>query len=137
MTSETQRKSKPGTALGVCALLLTLTTLGFWILLVRRVAIPENRVIFLVLFAAAAALGVAAFVRRTRWFGGVAAVLAILMSVFFSFTVAISRQEVAPNSIEVGETIPQFTALLDSGETFDSASLDGKLVLLKFFRAHW
>lgn len=135
--NDTQNRSKTGTALGVSALLLTLATLGLWVVLIRRVAIPENRGMFLLLFAAAAALGVAAFVRRTRWYGGVAAVLAVVMSVFFSFTVAISRQEVAPNSIKVGETIPQFTALLDSGETFDSASLRGQLVLLKFFRAHW
>ena len=129
--------NKPGTLLGLAALALTLATLGAWVVLLRRVAIPENRFVFLGLFALAAGLGVAAFARRTRWFGGVAAVLAIVMSAFFAFTVSISAQEVAPNSIRVGETIPQFTALLEDGSTFDSSSLQGQLVLLKFFRAHW
>ena len=130
-------QNKPGTLLGLAALALTIATLGGWVVLLRRVAIPENRIVFLGLFVLAAGLGVAAFVRRTRWFGGVAAVLAIVMSAFFAFTVSISGQEVAPNSIRVGETIPQFTALLEDGATFDSSSLQGQLVLLKFFRAHW
>ena len=39
-------------------------------------------------------------------------------------------------AIQVGDTIPRFTAPDGRGETFDSASLNGHLVLIKFFRAH-
>ncbi|MEM6705199.1 MAG: hypothetical protein AAF690_20935 [Acidobacteriota bacterium] len=136
-TATDARKPKPGTALGLLALGIAAATLSVWVLLIRRVAIPENRGIFLFLCGLTAALAVGAFVRRTRWYGGIAAVLALAGSALFSFTVAISGQEVAPNSIRVGETIPQFTALLEDGDTFDSTSLRGQLVLLKFFRAHW
>ena len=59
------------------------------------------------------------------------------MGAFLPFTIAISSQEVAAGVIEVGDTIPRFTALDDSGEVFDSRNLRGHLVLIKFFRAHW
>ena len=101
------------------------------------VDIPENRTAFVVVWLSAAALGVGALVARTRWFGGVAAVLAILIGSFLPFTVAISRQEVSPTGIQVGQTIPHFTALDDEGQRFDSASLQGRVVLMKFFRGHW
>jgi len=126
-----------GTALGLSSLLLAAATVVFWFRAARLVAIPENRALFVALWVLAIVLGVAAFVMRTRWFGGVAALLGIALGLFLPFTIAISRQEVAPNGIKAGETIPQFTALTDEGESFDSASLSGQLVLLKFFRAHW
>jgi cytochrome oxidase Cu insertion factor (SCO1/SenC/PrrC family) len=85
----------------------------------------------------AVVLGFAAFVRGTRWFGGLAAVVAILIGIFLPFTMSISRQEVAAGAIQVGDTIPHFKAVDEFGERFDSASLHGHLVLIKFFRAHW
>ncbi len=128
---------KLGTALGLCAPLLAAGATMLWFRQVRLVAIPENRSLFVAAWILAIALGLAAFVQRTRWFGGIAAVLGIGIGALLLFTVAISRQEVAPNSIRVGETMPQFTALDERGERFDSASLAGELVLLKFFRGHW
>ncbi len=128
---------KAGTTLGLVAFALAAGTVAIWFRQAREVAIPENRVVFLAFWGLAVVLGVAAFVKRTRWFGGVAAVLGIVLGALLPFTVAISRQEVAPNGIKVGETMPHFTALDDQGQSFDSATLAGQLVLLKFFRAHW
>jgi hypothetical protein len=128
---------KVGTTLGFLALAVAAVTVVLWFRQINQVDIPENRTAFIVFWLTAAALGVGAFVARTRWFGGVAAVLAILIGSFFPFTVAISRQEVAPNGIQVGQTIPLYTALDDTGQRFDSASLQGKVVLMKFFRGHW
>ena len=54
-----------------------------------------------------------------------------------AFTVAISRQEVSTAGIQVGETVPLFTAIDRHGERFDSATLGGKPTLMKFFRGHW
>ena len=59
------------------------------------------------------------------------------MGSFFPFSVAISRQEVATNGIQVGETIPHFSAIDDNSQRFDSESLQGQVVLMKFFRGHW
>ncbi len=128
---------KVGTTLGFLALAVAAVTVVLWFRQIAQVDIPENRTAFIVFWLTAAALGVGAFVARTRWFGGVAAVLAILIGSFFPFSVAISRQDVAPNGIQVGETIPHFVALDDKSQRFDSASLRGQVVLMKFFRGHW
>ncbi len=39
--------------------------------------------------------------------------------------------------IAVGEPLRPFTALTPEGTTFDAQSLQGRRVLLKFFRGHW
>jgi len=63
--------------------------------------------------------------------------LAIVMGLFLPFTVSISEQVLPSEAIQVGETIPSFSAPDDSGQVFDSARLRGNPVLIKFFRAHW
>ena len=90
-------------------------------------------------FLSAAALGIAAFIKGTTWVGGVPAGIAIFIGMLLPLTIAISPQEVwlTASVIKVGDTIPRFTAPDDKGEIFDSNSLHGHLVLIKFFRAHW
>ena len=62
----------------------------------------------------------------------------ILIGLFLPLTIAVSPQTLdTAGVIRVGDTIPHFTALDGNGETFDSTSLHGHLVLIKFFRAHW
>ena len=102
----------------------------------RAVDIPENRTLFVGVWLAAAALGIAALV-KAGWIGRIAAVPAIFVGLFLPFTVSIREQILPPNAIRVGETIPAFSAPDDRGEIFDSARLRGKPVLIKFFRAHW
>jgi len=126
-----------GTILGFAALGLAVITLALWFRQIDQVSLPENRTLFVVSYLTALAMGVGAFVARTRWFGAIPALLAIIIGGFFPFSVAISRQEVATTGIQIGQTIPHFTALNRHGESFDSASLDGKPVLMKFFRGHW
>ncbi len=128
---------KVGTTLGVLALVVAAATVALWFRQIGHVDIPEDRTAYVVSFLSAAALGIGAFVAGTRWFGGVAAVLAIIIGSFFPFTVAISRQEVAANGIRVGDSIPVFSALDENGEVFESETLAGKPVLIKFFRGHW
>ena len=128
---------KVGTSLGLLAFAVAAVTVMAWFRQINQVEIPENRTAFVVFFLTAAALGVGAFVARTRWFGGVAAVLAIVIGSFVPFTVAISRQEVAADAIRVGDSIPVFSALDENGEVFESTTLAGKPTLIKFFRGHW
>jgi xanthine/uracil/vitamin C permease (AzgA family) len=128
---------KTGTKLGLLALVVAVGCTMTWFHQVDRVDLPENRTAFVTVWLTAVALGVAAFVKGPGWIGGIAAVPAIVIGLFLPFTVSISRQEVAPGSIQVGDTIPHFTAPDDRGEIFDSASLRGHPVLIKFFRAHW
>ena len=128
---------KVGTTLGLLALVVAAATVALWFRQIGQVDIPEDRTTYVIFFLSAAALGVGAFVAGVRWFGGVAAVLAIIIGSFFPFTVAISRQEVAANAIRVGDSIPVFSALDENGEIFESKTLAGKPALIKFFRGHW
>jgi hypothetical protein len=130
-------KQKPGTKLGLAALGIAVAFFVGWFAVNRQVGIPEDRTFFVIGFVLAVALGVAAFVRGTKWYGGMAAVIAILIGIFLPFTMAISRQDVAAGAIQVGDKIPHFEAVDEFGERFDSARLHGHLVLIKFFRAHW
>ena len=130
-------KAKPGTKLGFIALGLAVAFAFGWFRVNQVVGIPEDRTLFVVGWVAAVLFGIAAFVRGTRWFGGIAAVVAIVIGVFLPFTVSISKQDVGAGAIQVGDVLPQFEAIDEFGETFNSESLQGQLVLIKFFRAHW
>ena len=131
------RNQKVGTTLGFLALVVAAVTVALWFRQINQVDVPEDKAAYVIFFLSAAALGIGAFVAGTRWFGGVAAALAIIIGSFFPFTVAISRQEVAANAIRVGGVIPVFSALDENGELFESKTLAGKTVLIKFFRGHW
>ena len=128
---------KTGTKLGILAFALAVASGAVWIYHIRQVAIPEDRTVFFVVFLSAAALGTAAFFKGTSWLGGVPASIAIFIGLLVPFTIVVSPQHVTASVIKVGDTIPHFTAPDDNGEIFDSKSLHGHLVLIKFFRAHW
>jgi len=135
--TEKSRSKKLGTILGLVAFAIAVATVALWSRQIDQVAIPENRAFFVAVFLAAAALGITAFVAGTRWFGGLAAVVAIFLCSLLLLTVAISRQEVAAEAIQVGDVIPHFTSVDEHGQPFDSSSLQGHILLIKFFRAHW
>lgn len=129
--------SKPGTKLGFAALVLGLGTALAWFRTNNTVGIPDDRTLFVVGFLLAVALGAGAFVRGTKWYGGIAALVGILVGILLPMTIYISPQQLGPNAILVGDTLPKFTAVDEFGKAFDSESLQGHLVLIKFFRAHW
>ncbi len=130
-------RERRGTKLGLAALATAIVFAVAWFAVNRQVGIPDDRTFFVVGFLVAAALGIASFVRGTRWYGGLAAVFAILIGISLPFTMSISRQDVAASAIQVGDTIPRFAAVDAFSNSFDSESLHGHLVLIKFFRAHW
>lgn len=129
---------KAGTKLGILALALAVATVALWFYLTRQVNLPDDRTFFVIAFLSAAALGVAAYVKGTSIPGGLPPALAILIGLFLPFTILVSPQTLDTTKvIRVGDTIPHFTATDGRGETFDSTSLQGQLVLIKFFRGHW
>jgi uncharacterized oligopeptide transporter (OPT) family protein len=132
-----ERWMKTGTKLAFLAFGLALACTALWMYQVRQVDIPEDRTAFVLMFLVAAGLGVAALVKGAGWIGGLPAGLAIFLGLFLPFTIAVSPQEAAARAIQVGDTMPHFTATEASGEAFDSESLNGHLLLIKFFRAHW
>ena len=113
-------------------------TARYWFYLAAEVSLPTDRTGFVIVFLAAAAMGIYALIKRTSWLGAIPAVFAIVVGAFLPFTVSISTQIVERDSvIEVGDAMPQFTSIDGKGQAFDSSSLKGHLVLIKFFRAHW
>ena len=130
-------RKKIGTALGFVSAAIALATVYLWFRQVNVVSIPTDRTLFVASFITAAAMGLSSFIVGTRWFGAIPAILALIIGSFLPFTVAISEQIVADNPIAVGDTIPRFIAIDDTGNRFASGSLSGHITLIKFFRAHW
>ncbi len=129
---------KTGTKIGIAAMLLAVATAWYWFYLTRQVSLPDDRTLFVVVFLSAAGLGVLAYFKGTSILGGFPPAVAIVIGLFLPFTMLISPQTVdSGRAISVGDTIPSFTALDASGELFDSRSLNGHLLLIKFFRANW
>ncbi|MGB1140079.1 MAG: hypothetical protein ACPG1A_04215 [Halioglobus sp.] len=129
---------KTGTKIGLVALGLAVGTAMLWFYLTRQVALPDDRTGFVVAFVGAAALGVFAYFKGVSIPGALPPAGAIFIGVLLPFTIYVSPQVLdTAKSINVGDTIPQFTSVDGKGETFDSSALNGHLVLIKFFRAHW
>ena len=124
-------------SLGLTSLFIFAFSVYLWIRAIKRVEIPENRIPFIAAWAVAAGMGVMALVGNPGWLGGIAAAIATFGSMFLTFTIAISDQKVGGDAIRVGSPIPEFTALDEHGDTFNSQSLAGHPVLIKFFRGHW
>ncbi len=125
-----------GTAMALVALAMVAGGLIWWFGRVGRVRIPKNRAPFVLWMLAGGALGGVALTEGGGWQTTAPAVVAIAGALFVLATVSISRQKV-DGAVGVGDTIPAFQALDENGEVFDSASLAGQPVLLKFFRGHW
>lgn len=108
-----------------------------WFRRVQRVAIPDNRLVFLVVWLLALALGISSFFSAgTSWLTGIFAGIAIFGGGAFLTLYALGGQR-ANNPISVGDPMPSFSAVDSNRANFDSASLAGSPVLLKFFRGHW
>ena len=122
---------------GPIALIIFALSFGLWIRALKRVEIPENGSAFIAAWVVAFALGVISLNGEQGWMASIPGLLAIFGSAFVLFTISISRQKVGTDAIQVGATIPAFTATDELGQVFDSRSLAGHPVLIKFFRAHW
>jgi hypothetical protein len=126
-----------GLALGASALALLVATTALWFRHARSVSLRGSRVPYVAAWTVAALLGAGALARGPGGVGGVAAGLALTGGVFLLVLVAISRQQVAEGAVRVGATLPSFTALRDDEEPFTLSGLEGRPILLKFFRGHW
>jgi hypothetical protein len=117
------------------ALALVVPTTLVWAWLAFKVRVPVNRMPFLALWGGGAALGVIALLQSG---GSVSAWVAAGLGgslVFLALTGG--QRATAPDSVKVGDRLPAFTAQDEHGQPFDSRSLAGNPLLLKFFRGHW
>lgn len=112
--------------------IIALTTLT-WFTLAWRVSIPRSTLAFKLGWGAGLLLGIVAVVVEPD---DALAPWTIALGVMFLYLVSTGAQR-AQQGVEVGDVLPAFSATTDSEELFDSASLAGSRVLLKFFRGHW
>jgi hypothetical protein len=119
------------------AFVLVFITGFIWFRQAFAVSLPNNRAIYLLCMTAGVALGVYALTNNPGLLGGAFAVLASLLGTAFLFTWAISAQKGGPGRLIIGSPLIHFSAPDHLGNTFDSTTLDGGPILLKFFRGHW
>ena len=92
--------------LGIPAFLIVIVSLAVWTRALKRVAIPEDRTPFILLWFVGGALGVIALLQGESgvllqlpaWF-------AVVVSTFLLFLVSISKQKVGDGAIRVGDRI--------------------------------
>lgn len=124
--------------LGILAIVVVVASVALWFRRIHAVAIPENRSAFVAAFVLGALLGaVALYLGPPVWPVRVALWGTTAAGVFLAFTVGVSAQKVGADAIRVGAKLPAFTAIDEDGAPFDSQSLAGHPVLIKFFRGHW
>ncbi len=117
-------------------LALGATTAG-WFARIKWVAIPNNRLGFLAGWLSALLLGVASLDSPSAgWVSGVMASIAMLGGGLFLLLYSLAKQGVG-DAIAVGDSMPVFSGLDEHSQSFDSATLGGSPILLKFFRGHW
>ena len=120
--------------LGLIGFVIILAASARWFWRAWQVKIPSTPTIFQMLLATGLVLGVISiYLGQADAF----APWSIGLAAFLLYLTATGAQKVADGGIQVGDTIPAFTAPDDDGNEFDSASLAGSRVLIKFFRGHW
>jgi len=120
--------------LGLIALTLLLASAGRWFWRAYRVNIPKNPILFISTWLACLGMGsVAYYLEPADPYAG----SAIGIGLVLLYLVSTGAQKVGDEMINVRDQLPQFTAIDEHGNTFDSSTLSGKRVLLKFFRGHW
>ena len=120
--------------LGFASLAIVLATIIRWFSRAWQVNVPSTPYLFQALVGAGLVLGIVAlYVGTSTTFAGWAVGLAAV----FLYLTSTGAQKVNDATIDVGDTLPAFTARDDDGKVFDSSSLSGSRVLLKFFRGHW
>lgn len=119
---------------GLAALLIVLAATGSWFWRAYKVDIPKEPLPYAAAWASGAALGL---VSLLFFDGGTAAGLAAALGALFFYFVMTGAQRAGETQVRVGDQLPAFQAVDDTGTVFDSAELAGRPALLKFFRGHW
>ena len=122
--------------MALSALVLIVGTTSLWFRAAWALRLPENRSYYVAAWIAGVGLAIFSLSGSPGWWGA-AAVIALLVGVPMLVTMAISRQRTSGWAIHPGASLPEFSALDDRGARFESSSLAGQGVLLKFFRGHW
>mgnify|MGYP005679297337 CR=1 FL=1 len=120
--------------LGLIGLLIGVAAIGRWFWRAWGVDVPQKAYPFQAALLVGLLLGVSAlYLGHDDPF----APWAIGFAIMFLYFLSTGAQKIGDDSIAVGDSLPAFTAPDDNDDEFDSSSLSGSRVLLKFFRGHW
>ena len=108
-----------------------------WMMMIKRVQVENGRWLHRLLVGAMMLTAALAFAKGVELFGGILAGVALGVSIVFVVLSSLARQSGQTPAISVGQPMLAFSAPDENGDIFDSASLSGKPILLKFFRGHW
>ena len=120
--------------IGLIGLLIVLASTARWFWRAWQVDIPKSPRNFQMLLLTGLLCGA---ISLYLGFNDPAASWAIGVAVVLIFLTATGAQRVDGEMVEVGDKIPSFSGFDDQGKPFDSSSLAGQRILLKFFRGHW
>ena len=107
-----------------------------WFQRLQRVEVPEDRTFFISAWLLGFVIGVLALTQDPGFISGLLATVATLGSAAVLGLIVLAPQR-ADAAIAVGDTIPEFTAYDDQGDSFDSIQLHNKKLLIKFFHGQW
>jgi cytochrome oxidase Cu insertion factor (SCO1/SenC/PrrC family) len=126
-----------GYELAWASLAILVVLVGTWFTMLQRVQVERVRWLLRLLAGAVVAVAVFAFLGKPGIFGGIVAGLSLVIAGAFLILSSMAAQSAQPPALAVGDPMLEFSAADENGEIFDSASLRGRPMLLKFFRGHW
>ena len=111
--------------------------IAVWLRMIAHVELGQKRWVVNALFASSLALGAFALAQSPSTPGFVLAGTTVAFSALYFVLLSFSGQSNQVPAVAVGSRIPDFTALDHNGQPFSLSSLNGKPILMKFFRGHW
>ena len=126
-----------GIYFSILAFSIVFTTALLWFRLLRAVSLPRNRGGFVASMLIGVGLAVTGLVQGSGLAVATLSGLSILLGGMFIALVLISKQIGGSGTLQPGSPLMAFSAPDHLGNNFASSSLDGRPILLKFFRGHW
>lgn len=124
-------------ALAFLAFVIVLAAASYWMWLAFKVRIPHNRIPFMAAWGGGALLGLWTLLTSVTTPSAILALIAVFLGGLLVFFASTSAQMTASRKVGIGDPLPAISAPDENGEVFDTASLAGSPLLLKFFRGHW
>ena len=108
-----------------------------WMRMINKVQVERGRLRLRLLAGASMVAAGLALVQGPELFGGILAGVSLVVTSVFVILSSLAGQSGQIPAVAVGQPLLEFSAPDQNGNVFDSATLRGKPILLKFFRGHW
>ena len=104
---------------------------------IRALEVARTPVAHMLSFFVGLLFAVTALLSSPGWAGGALAIMAILGAGTFLFSYYVSELPKSVSGLRPGERYRDFSLPSAEGAPFSLSSLDGRPILLKFYRGHW